>query len=124
MQQQQQVYIPDEIWKGTIRDFKIDLERKDMLPKVRQYFKDKIEFSLLYTIFEEHYHYIYHLLSTIREYECSAYYHGVDVSMITCIRDICEYIDENYDMLEKIHQHENCPQMTKEFVIMLLNYYD
>lgn len=117
-------FIPNELWNGIIYDFKIDLERNDIFPKIQSEFKDKVEFDILAISYYKLESYIEHYLDTMEYFAFCNYFHGLSHSMQLCIRDICEFIDNHDDALCLVWNHDKCPTHIKKKISTLFEYYD
>lgn len=114
--------LPLEITNYIIKDFKIDLECIEYFPQHKTKFINNIEFELLLRSF--HKNKFYDMLLFMEHYNTCTYFQGLEISRITCIRDICEYIDLYDYNLKSLYYHINCPNYFKNDIKIFYSYSD
>ena len=116
--------IPKEICNGLIKDFKSDIERNDAFEGHKRNFKDNVEYYIQSIVIDDNYSYIKSILSSMEFYTKCEYFHGLETSIHTCLRDIHEFTCYYETNLRLVYKNTNCPNDIKKMIVLLFYFSD
>ena len=116
--------IPQELCNGLIKEFKHDLERLDAFEEHKRYFRNNIEFWIHFDIIDEQYSYIKSMLSSMEFYTKCEYFHGLETSIHTCLRDIHEFTTYFETNLRLVYNNIECPNDIKKMIVLMFYFSD